>query len=260
MRRRFGTAGTAGGNPRGGFNFGGRRVRAAGIPGSRFTREGAVRFFEFRLADVFEEPGAVGSPVQRNVDRPRFGEDLRIFYGRFVLNRVVIGHAVALDYMERAAVEIARHIKPGFVIVVGDVHHKSVAIPVAARIAHPEIGVGGVRRTVRVNHAVVKLPLEGHRDQLRRLENLEREIKVHDARDAGYVAFRERVGRLAVPEIFGPLLRSGGLIGNLAAGDYRASRDHVEAGDVILQVGRGTTFGLPDALQVRFAVGRARKG
>ena len=159
--RSRGRAGAGGGHRRR------RRGSIARIPGSLLTRERAVRLFGFRLADVLEKPVPIRAPVQSDADGPRLREDFRILDGRFVLNRVGVGHAVSLDHVERVAVKIARHVEPGFVVVVGDVHHQRVAVPSAARIAHPGIDVGGVRAAVGVDQAIDQRPLERDGDGAR---------------------------------------------------------------------------------------------
>ena len=52
---------------------------------------------------------------------------------------------VALDELQRLAVEIAGHVEPGLVVVVRHVDHQRVAFPAAARVAHPEIDAVDVR-------------------------------------------------------------------------------------------------------------------
>ena len=94
---------------------------------------------------------------------------------------------------------------------------------------------------------------------LRRLENLKRKVQIHDSRDARQVAFRERIGRLPILKILGLLLRGPGLIRDCAARDNRPARQHIEARRVILQIGSRAAGRLPDALQIRLAVGRARQ-
>ena len=117
-----------------------------------------------------------------------------------------------------------------------------------------------MRSAVGVNQPVVQLPFEGHGDDLRRLENLKREIQIHDPGNARHVAFREWIGRLPVLKVLGPLLGGPRLIRDYAARDNRPAGQHVEAGDVILKIGSRGAGRLPDALEVRLAVGRARQG
>ena len=80
------------------------------------------------------------------------------------------------------------------VVVILDVHDQRVAFPAAARVAHPEVDALRCRRAVRVDRAMDLRPLERHRDVIGRLEDLERELHVHDARHAGHVALRQRIG------------------------------------------------------------------
>ena len=80
------------------------------------------------------------------------------------------------DEPQRLAVEVARHVEPCPVVVVRDVHDQRVAFPAAARVAHPEIDAcrSGLA-AVRVDQAIDLGPLEGHRDVIARLEDVERE-------------------------------------------------------------------------------------
>lgn len=91
------------------------------------------------------------------------------------------------------------------------------------------------------------------------MKNLEREVHVHDAGHARYVAFRNRIGLQPVLEIFGPLLGGRGLIRDGDAFDDGPAGQHVEAGGVILKIGPSGAGGLPDAFEVGLAVGCARQ-
>ena len=235
----------------------GARGRAAWIPGAILTRERAVGLLDLGLAGVLKQAVAIQAAMQSDTDGPRLREDLRIIDGGFVLNGVVVDHAVPLGHPQSFAVEVAGHVEPGLVVVIADVDDQGVAIPVTARIAQPEVAVLGMGRAIGINHAIVQFPFEGHGDHLGRLENLERKIEIHDAGDAGHVAFPQRIGGLAILRILGSLFGGPGLIRDRTAGYDGAAGQHVEAGDVILQIRRRGAGGLPDALQVRFPVGGA---
>ena len=106
-----------------------------------------------------------------------------------------------------------------------------------------------------VDRPVHLRPLEGHRDVFGRLEDLERELHVHDARHAGQVAVGHRIGRRPVRDVLGPLHRRPRLIRNRAAlHDARSSRHPVTC-HVPLEVGRRPIAHLPDPLQIRLALG-----
>jgi hypothetical protein len=156
-------------------------------------------------------------------------------------------------------VEISCHIEPRFVVVVADVHNQRVSFPMAARIAHPEIQVRRVRCAVRVDQPIVERPLECHRNRLWSLEDLKREIQIHDARHAGYIALVERVCLLPILIVFGLLGSRPRLIRDFAAVDNGTAGGHIKARGVILKIGRRGTGRLPDAFEVRLAIRRARQ-
>ena len=55
-----------------------------------------------------------------------------------VLDVIAVGRRVALDDVQRVAVEVAGAIEPGLIVEVDHVDDQRVAFPAAARIAHPE--------------------------------------------------------------------------------------------------------------------------
>ena len=61
-------------------------------------------------------------------------------------DRVGVAQRVALDHLQRLAVEVAGHVEPRAVVVVRDVDDQRVAFPAPARVAHPEIDARRVRR------------------------------------------------------------------------------------------------------------------
>src|SRR5579863_5307640 len=115
-----------------GFHRDWRRFRAAGIPCSFLAFEGAAYLFLFRFAVILEQPGPIRSPMQGNAYGPSLRENLRILNGGFVLNCVAAGHTVSLDHMKRLTMKVPRHVEPRFVIVIDDVHHQCVALPMAS--------------------------------------------------------------------------------------------------------------------------------
>ena len=95
-----------------------------------------------------------------------------------------------------------------------------------------------MRSAVDVDQAVIQLPLEGHGNGLRRLENLKRKIEIHDPRNAGDVALPQRIGLRTILKIFRFLRRGPGLIRNLIAHHDGPAGQHIEPRCVILKIGR----------------------
>src|ERR1041384_7705255 len=83
---------------------------------------------------------SVDESIERHAHLPRAGEHLRIVDRHFVLDVIAIDRRVALDDVKIGAVEIAGVIEPGALIELSHVNDERVAFPVAARIAHPEVG------------------------------------------------------------------------------------------------------------------------
>src|SRR5262245_36266593 len=98
-----------------------------------------------------------------------------------------------------------------------------------------------------------------HRDQLGALNDLERERHIGGSWNAGHVT--GRLGRICAltPLVVRFLLsESSGLIWNYAALNHTLPRRHTQRRVVILKVPRGRIQYLPDAVQIRLAVRRAR--
>jgi hypothetical protein len=173
-------------------------------------------------------------------------------------NRVDVAHRVALDHVQRLAVKVASHVEPGAIVVVSHVDDQRVPLPAAAGITHPEVDSIRVRRPVRVDRPVHLRPFECDREMVRRLEDLEWELHVHDARHARHVAVRQRVGGqpvLGVLELPGCGPR---LIRDRAVLHHPPSRREAVTRHVIFQVGRGAIAHLPDPVEIWFAVGSPR--
>src|SRR5262249_19334022 len=99
--------------------------------------------------------------------------------------------------------------------------------------------------------------LEEKRDLLGALRNLKRVRHVHDAGDARQPALRVRIGGVPVLEVLlllGQRLRS---IGDLVALDDASPGRHALVADVVLYVPVSSSHGLPDAREIRLAIGRA---
>ena len=156
--------------------------------------------------------------------------------------------------MKCLAVKVARLVEPGTVVVILDVHDERVAFPAAARVAHPEVDAFQSRRAVRVDRAMHLRPLERHRDVVGRLEDLERELHVHDARHARQVTVRQRVGGEAILRVLDLLLRRPFLVGNRSALHDAFAGRQAETRDVIFEICGCTVVDLPDSREVGLAV------
>ena len=109
-------------------------------------------------------------------------------------------------------------VEPGAVVVIRDLHHEHVTLPMPARVAHPRFNALVHRRlAVRVDESVYLRPLERNRDMVFRLEDLKRKFEVHDAGHARHVTRVERVFGGATREVLALLLRRPRLIRNLVA-------------------------------------------
>ena len=97
-----------------------------------------------------------------------------------------------------------------------------------------------------------------HRDVGRRLHDLKRVGHVGDARDARLVAFRLGVRGAAVRVVLLFLRQRLGRVRNLVALDDSLPGGNAERGGVILDVPGGGVEHLPDAGEVRLAVGGSR--
>src|SRR6266550_3218739 len=98
-------------------------------------------------------------------DRPRPRKHLWIRHGGFVLQRVGVDRRVTLNYLQRIAVEISRHVEPCIAVEVRQVDDERVAFVVAARHAHPRsVSFGRRRRRVERDDPLLVRPLvhEGH--------------------------------------------------------------------------------------------------
>src|SRR5262245_9118417 len=90
------------------------------------------------------------------------------------------------------------------------------------------------------------------------LKNMEWEFHIHNARHARHKTLVQGVRFLPDGKVFLLLCRSPRLIRDLISFDHAASRRHAMPGHVILEIVGSTTSNLPDSLEVRLAVRRAR--
>ena len=102
-------------------------------------------------------------------------------------------------------------------------------------------------------------PLERDREVLRRLEDLERMLHVHDARHAGQIALVQRIGRRAIREIVPLLLARRGQIRNFAAVDDARARPACRASRRGARGRRPRDCAPARCLADRFAVGCAER-
>jgi len=125
---------------------------------------------------------------------------------------------ISLDDVQRFAMKVARAVEPGRVGKVHDVDDQRVSVPVAAGIAQPPVdGALGMLAAVRVDVARCVHVLVQERDRLGKLNDLERERHVRDARHAGQVAVCLGVERCAVRVVPLALLQRLGAIGERIA-------------------------------------------
>ena len=134
------------------------------------------------------------STIEQHADLPRPREDLWILDRRFVLDVVGPGRRVPFNHMKKLAVEITGAVEPRHVREMDDVDYERVAVPAAARVAHPPLD-----RPFRVRRIHVDAPdrmrvLVGNHESAWTLQDLERKPHVRGARDARQIALGFRIG------------------------------------------------------------------
>ena len=77
--------------------------------------------------------------VENHPHRPRPGEHFRVLDRDGVVDVIGIGQRVALDDVQRVAVEVAGAIEPGPVVELDQVDDERVSFPMAARVAQPPL-------------------------------------------------------------------------------------------------------------------------
>src|SRR5262245_36645574 len=109
------------------------------------------------------------------------------------------------------------------------------------------------RLAVQINQPVNLRPFKSQSEMLGSLEDLKREFHVHDARNAGEIAFANGVESLTLVEVL--LLFRGGprLVGNFTAFDDAFARGHCITCRVIEEIVSSAAADLPNSLKIRFS-------
>ena len=98
--------------------------------------------------------------------------------------------------------------------------------------------------------------LVGHHDVLWCLDDLKGKRYVGHTWHAGQITLRQRIGRRALLVVLFPLCQGRGLVRNVAALHDARPGGHAVLSRVRFEVPMGRTEHLPDAVQIRLAVGR----
>ena len=160
--------------------------------------------------------------IERHPHLPRSREHLRILDGHLVVDVVRSDGRVALDHVQRVAVEIPGAVEPvsSLKCTTSTTNVSPSQRPRESPI-HQSIGprrmCGAIR--VDVRGRVHVLMNERHGDVSRCLENLERRRHVHDAGHAGQEALGFRIRGRAVGDVLLFLLRGPWLVGDDVALD-----------------------------------------
>ncbi len=164
---------------------------------------------------------------------------------------------------------VSRAIKPRTFVQSRYVHDERIALPAAHGLAHPRI-CGSRTGVLQVNVPKRGIILVDNRDPLVTLNNLEGIGQVRGARHPGQITLDLRIGRQAVLEVLLPLPQRRLKIWDRTALHHtEASRlcaDRTECDDqsrtrcVSLQIPIRGAHGLPDSVQIWFAVCRLRFG
>ena len=112
---------------------------------------------------------------------------------------------------------------------------------------------GGINKSVDLG------PFKSDRYMLISLEYLERPGHSHDAGRAGKETFIQRIKFGSIGKIFLASCQRPVLVRNASACHYTLACLHINTSDMAFKIKGGAGLCLPDALQVRFAVGNARK-
>ena len=139
------------------------------------------------------------------------------------------------------------------------VDDKGVALPAPPRIAHDPRN-----RAIRMLAIEPNVPrrmdvLVQDGDLVRRLHDLERVRHVVDARRADHEAFRLGIGGLPVAVIHLAPGKCQRKIGNLVAFDDALPRRDTEFSGMVLEIPDSSIHRLPDALEIRLSIDRARR-
>src|SRR5262245_29062307 len=105
--------------------------------------------------------------VQKHAHLPRTCEHVRILDGDFVFDVSGPCRREPFDHVQRLAVEIACPIEPRLIAEMHDIDDERVALPAAARVAHPELErPRGMRTAVDRDYPDRVGKLVGHHDIL----------------------------------------------------------------------------------------------
>jgi hypothetical protein len=93
------------------------------VRGRPLAQMAVHQFFRELDAEVLAERcRSFGAPIKGHAQLPRSREDFRIFDRRFVPQMIRTGPRIALDHMERVAVEVAGAIEPGLAVESGHIY------------------------------------------------------------------------------------------------------------------------------------------
>src|SRR5687768_909200 len=155
-------------------------------------------FFGVQVALVLHDAVHVPMPVDRHLDRPRAREHLRVGHRRAVGDDILRRPRQALDHLQRVAVEVAGAIEPGLVVQAYRLDDERLALPAAARVAHPRFVSRIPRQRLQRYPAPRVDVLRKDRDLILGLQNLEGQRQIHRSGYASEVALLVRILGLAV--------------------------------------------------------------
>ncbi len=201
-------------------------------------------------------------PVQRHAHFPGPRKYFRIFDRGLILEDIRADGGVALDHVQRLAMEIAGTIKPGLIVKARHIDHQRVALPMAVRRSHPAIH-RSFPRLAQIDGPNSARVLIGDHDGVRALENLKGIGHVSRSRHARQIAFQFRIGSPAIGKIF-LLFRAGcrQIRQRVALDDSNSGRHRADGAQggwsrtwpVRLYIPIGLVESLPNPVQVGLAV------
>jgi len=138
--------------------------------------------------------------------------------------------------------------------VVRDIDDQGIALPMRARITHPELDSSRSCLPIEVNQTENLRPFERDCYPIRRLENLEGKFHIHDPRDTRHIAICQGIGRFPVCKILQLFLGRPRLIGNLATVDNAYTGRHAILRTMVLKVVRRSVANVPNTLKIWHSV------